>query len=532
VGTPFQSPAEADTAAQEPTGFREAVEQFSDVRWRLSNLYWIVDKAAKRIPFRPNWGQLVLMDNLHYLNVLLKARQIGFSTFIQLLMLDACVFSPNIAAGTVADTRENAEDIFKSKAKYPYENLPEAIKAANPALEDSARQLTFRNNSFLRVGTSLRSGTYQYLHVSEYGKTCSKNPEKAKEIRTGALNTVQAGQFVFVESTAEGQEGDFHDMCAKAQEKQRRGVPLTPLDFRFHFFPWHREPGYVLDPAHVEIDVEMEKYFADLKEAHGIELTAAQKAWYVKKYETQQDDMLREYPSTPEEAFKGSIEGAIFGKQIAKAEREGRVRRVSHDPALKVNTWWDLGKADAMAIIFWQQSGPEKHFIDYAEHNLEDIPYYVRLLQKKRDERGYIYGRHSWPHDGGHVRLGMGGKSLQTQAWDLGLSVEVQPPYEIAATIQRARQLLGVSWFDTEHCDGLLKALRSYRYEWNSERECWRSEPLHNWASHGASAFRCGAMDEGDYSNAFVDSVQSNAVHKRRERYAPRPQRRGSIWAA
>ena len=75
------------------------------------------------------------------------------------------------------------------------------------------------NNSSIRVGTSLRSGTLQYLHISEYGKLCAQFPEKAREVRTGALNTVQAGQVVFIESTAEGQEGHFFDLC-EARESQ------------------------------------------------------------------------------------------------------------------------------------------------------------------------------------------------------------------------------------------------------------------------------------------------------------------------
>src|SRR5829696_9052324 len=93
----------------------------------------------------------------------------------------------------------------------------------------------FSNNSSIRVGTSLRSGTLQYLHVSEYGKLCAKYPEKAREVRTGALNTIQSGQVVFIESTAEGQEGHFFELSEAARAKERRGVPLTPLDFKFLF---------------------------------------------------------------------------------------------------------------------------------------------------------------------------------------------------------------------------------------------------------------------------------------------------------
>lgn len=50
----------------------------------------------------------------------------------------------------------------------------------------------------------MRSGTLNYLHISEYGKICAKFPDKAREIRTGALNTIQAGQIAWIESTAEG----------------------------------------------------------------------------------------------------------------------------------------------------------------------------------------------------------------------------------------------------------------------------------------------------------------------------------------
>ncbi len=93
----------------------------------------------------------------------------------------------------------------------------------------------------------MRSGTLQYLHVSEYGQLCAKFPDKAREVRTGALNTVQAGQIVFIESTAEGREGHFYDLCEEAQAKQRMGTKLTPLDFKFNFFPWFKCPDYAID---------------------------------------------------------------------------------------------------------------------------------------------------------------------------------------------------------------------------------------------------------------------------------------------
>lgn len=513
------------------TDVAQVTQQFTDVRWRLNNLYWIVDKAGKKVPFRMNWGQEKLLNDMHYLNVILKARQIGFSTFIQIFMLDACVFNSDVSAGTIADTRDNAEKIFQTKAKFPYDKLPDAIKAANPALQESARQLTFKNNSSLSVGTSHRGGTLQYLHISEHGKICAKYPDKAQEVREGALNTIQSGQICWIESTAEGTDGDFHDMCQRAQVVQRRGLELTPLDFKFHFFPWWQEPAYVLSPGdaqRVEIPTELQKYFSDLAEYHGITLTLEQKAWYVKKEETQQEGIFKEFPSTPEEAFRASVEGAIFGKWMHRVEREGRIARVPHNPGVKVDTWWDLGRSvgNEMACIFYQRIGPEHRFIDYYENVGEDLPHYAQMLQERREKCGYIYGRHSWPHDGAHVRLGMGGKSLQGQMHELGIPVEVQPCYDIAPTINVGRQLLANAWFDAVKCERLLDALRNYKYERDQIAGAWKKDPLHNWASNGSSAFRCGAMTfQGENST-------TPHIHKPKPRYQSQVERRGSPWAA
>src|SRR3954453_18979540 len=206
-------------------------DQFLDPRWRLSNLYWITDKAGRAVPFVPNTAELKFLDEVHSLNLILKARQLGFTTLCCLIYLDACVFTPHTRAGV-------------------------GIRSAVPAVQDSVDTLTFGNNSSIRVSTSMRSGTLQHLHVSEFGKICAQSPEKAREIVTGALNTVEAGQFVVIESTAEGQEGAFYDMTQRARARAAMGDPLTPLDYRFHFFPWWQDQSYVLQDDIVVIGAE------------------------------------------------------------------------------------------------------------------------------------------------------------------------------------------------------------------------------------------------------------------------------------
>lgn len=476
----------------------QAVEQWSDPRWRLNNLYWITDKTGERVRFEMNWAQEQLYNELHFANLILKARQLGFTTLIQLIMLDACMFTSDIRAGVIAHNREDAEAFFQDKVRFPYENLPDQIKAVNPASQDAARVLKFHNNSMLRVGTSLRSGTFQFLHISEYGKICAKFPDKAKEIKTGALNTVQAGQMIFVESTAEGNEGDFHEKCEQAQTAQRRGSALTSLDFKFHFFPWWREAAYELDAEGVEIPAESARYFDELEAKYGISLTPRKQAWYVKKSIQQgASDMKREFPSTPREAFEASVEGAYYGEAIAKLEQQKRITQVAYDEALRVETWWDLGIGDSMAIWFVQRAGPNLHAIDYYANSGEGLKHYADMLDDKRREHGYLYGDMLWPHDGNFRVLDENARRRSKIMEGLGYApVIVKRSMDVGADIDKVRTVIPRFYFDAEKCADGLKCLKNYRKEWDEERGCWKPRALHNWASHGADALRTGALYE------------------------------------
>lgn len=471
----------------ERAAYLQAVDRFSDWRWRLNNLYWITDEAGQRVRFEMNWAQEALYDEMHYSNVVLKARQLGFTTFIQIFMLDACLFNSNIRAGTIAHTLDDAEVIFRDKVKYPYDNLPERLRTAVEATQDSAKTLTFANNSSVRVGTSLRSGTHQYLHISEYGKICAKYPEKAREIRTGALNTVHAGQVVWIESTAEGQSGHFYDLCQAAQSRHRMGGPLTQLDWKFFFFPWWKHPAYCL-PGEPSLTTENERYFAGLAE-RGIDLTLEQKHWYVKKSEQQQEDMKREYPSTPEEAFEASLEGAYYSKEITKAEVEKRIGSAPWEPSALVHTGWDLGIGDSTAIWFAQQVANEVRLIDFYENSGEALSHYAKALK----ERPYVYGDHLVPHDAQARELGTG-KSRVEVLESLGIRTTVVPAQSVDDGINAVRLMFPKLWIDRSKCASGLKALKAYRKEWDEKLGTWKAKPLHDWASHPADALRTLAM--------------------------------------
>jgi hypothetical protein len=497
--------------ARQDASLKRAHETLGNWRWRLNNLYHITDKQGRRVRFEMNWAQESLFDEMHYQNVILKARQLGFSTFIQIFMLDACLFNSNVRAGTIAHNLTDAQKLFRDKVKYPYENLPDQLKAARSLERESAAELIFNNNSGISVGTSHRGGTLQYLHISELGKIAAKYPEKAREIRTGALNTVQAGQVVFIESTAEGQEGDFYSICEDAQAQHRMGSKLTELDFKFHFFPWWKAPEYSIDPDGVPIGAEFQTYFDKIAKSNGIILRPGQKAWYVKKAKTQLGDMKREYPSTPREAFEASVEGAYYGALMEKIELEGRICPRVAEPSFPVHSAWDIGRSDYTSIWFWQRFVSEVRIVGFYQNCGEGFPHYGAECMR-------LYQRHGWnrvgavdyvPHDARVTEWGSNKSRLEQMkdfhkgslakevAQELGLpspSIQFRP--EIATElgihdgINAVRALLPSCTFDEEKADEGIKMLKNYRKEWDDRLSKFKDTPRHDNNSHGADAFR------------------------------------------
>lgn len=467
--------------------------KLGDQLWRLNNLYWITDKAGQRVKFKMNWAQQLLYRNMWYLNVVLKARQLGMSTFILLYILDTCLFNSNVRAGVIAHSKEDAQVLFRDKIKYAYDNLPDDLKQARSADTRTAGEILFSNNSSIRVATSVRSGTLQILHVSEFGKICRKYPDKAREIVTGSFEAVHPGQMIFVESTAEGREGRFFDMCQEAKALADARKDLGQLDYRFHFYPWWKHPDNVLDPTNILLYPPLKKYFEELQAKYGIRLTNGQKAWYAAKSKTLGDDIKREHPSTPEEAFEVTIEGAYFGQQITKARQERRICSVPHQDGYTVDTWWDLGINDTCVIWFTQTIGMEIRVIDYYANSGEGLQHYVDLLRDKGEKLGYRYGEHVWPHDGGHLEFGTG-KTRQDQAADMGLRVSVLPRGDLQDGIEATRNFLSICWFDEEKTDEGLTALEAYRKDWDEKLGTWKRTPLHDWASHPADGFRTLAI--------------------------------------
>lgn len=445
-----------------------------------------------------NWAQKELFNGLHNFDIVLKARQLGITTFFCIYLLDKVLWGENIQAGIIAHTLDDAQNIFQDKLKYAFDQLHPNIRKLFRTVGDSAKELAFAHGSIIRVGTSLRSSTLQYLHISEFGKICAKYPERAREIITGSLNTVHTGQHIFIESTAEGKEGYFYDMCQEAQKSK----DLTSLDFKFFFFPWWKHPEYTIG-VRVNISTEMEEYFAKL-DLSGVKLTDPQKWWYAKKYETQKEDMLREFPSYPEEAFQASQEGNWYAVQMKELWDTGHITNVSYDKALPVYTAWDLGQADFTAIWFFQLTRTgDINIIDYFQGRDKPLDQLTQILHSKK----YTYGTCIWPSDANaRDRAGI---TFVSQARNFGWTGIVLEPHGLRDGINLVRSTLGKCWFDQNKCKEGIIALENYKKKWSPVLGGWSSEPLHDEYSHGADALRylCSGLSrlQGTQSNLASD---------------------------
>lgn len=458
-------------------------ERLGDQWWRLNNLYYIVDKSGRKVKFKPNWAQKLFYNNMWFLCLILKARQLGFTTFIQIFILDVCLFNDNISAGVIAHNREDAQNFFKKKIKFAFDNLPEWLKAELQATSDSAQEMAFANGSSIRVGTSLRSGTYQYLHISEFGKICAKYPDKAEEIVSGAINTVEAGQFIFIESTAEGAYGRFYQMCMEAMDRPVEA--LTKLDYRFFFFPWWQHPDYSLE-GDTPLADDDRVYFNQL-ESEGISLTPEQKLWYSKKRSTQRSKMKQEYPSTPKEAFMRISEHSVYGPEMGKIREEGRILNLPYDQSKPTHLFFDLGrsKTDATSIWFMQDNNPWFDFIDFEQDFKKPVSHYAKMIQ----EKPYVIGTIYLPHDGDHDDFEL--ESYEDKLRNYGFKNIVIVPRIIHYNdgIRAMRDMLPKCRFDEKRCEHGIIALEGYSYEYD-EKDATFKQPRHDWASHPESAIR------------------------------------------
>ena len=300
-----------------------------DKLWRLSNLYWIITKDGKKEMFVMNRAQKHFYDNylsipgsIYHRHIILKSRQLGFTTFIDIYVLDEILFNTNKDAIILAHKLEDATEIFDKKIDYAIRNMAEDVKGAFFKLHrNSARKIQVvldygpesGSTSSIFVSTSGRSGTYHLVHISEFAKMCVLYPKRAAEVEAGTFPAVPFDGFIFIESTAEGQAGRFYEMFQENWLTREAITPtLSRVMFMPHFYNWQYDDMEMKKisetiPANKMMDCEIN--WIEYQKEHNLtdlEITYYYMKWLqfggkngvdaVKK-------LKQEYPTTPEEAF-------------------------------------------------------------------------------------------------------------------------------------------------------------------------------------------------------------------------------------
>lgn len=430
------------------------------------------------------------------------------STFAVIYLLDESLFNDNMSAGIVSYSLEHAQYIFKKIIGHAIDNLPSWVQPLCSVSQRSAREITFDNGSSLRVDTTLRGGAYQLVLVSEFGKTCARNPLKAEEVITGTLNTLSKHSKAIIESTGEGNEGFYADMINQAHS--RGNDNLSALQYRLFFFPWMEEPSYNMSQS-VTYGIELSDYFSKIEKETGKIISPGQRYWYAHQKSIQGEKMKQEFPSTVAEAFVSSSDAYYFQQSIEKSYQDHRCLQINpYDALAHVYVAMDIGVNDLTVMAFFQIVHGEIRFVDYYEDKNKGVDFYARYLQQ---DKKYLYHTIFLPHDASHRDGIVVENTYERDFRRLFAGTETK-----FIVLKRTDKNLNISnakikfercVFNLSRVKPFLDQLAKYRKKWSEQYGKYLDEPYHDVSSNYADCFQyaCQAVTHietvGDHKGAL-----------------------------
>ena len=404
-------------------------------KWRMDHLYFIISKSGTKDLFKMNRAQLHFFENYldipkpYHRHCILKSRQLGFTTFIDLFILDEILFKTNKEGIIIAHKLEDASAIFDKKIDFAVRNMAADVKGAFFNVHrSSAKKIQVivdygpekGSTSTITVAVSGRSGTYHLVHISEFAKMCIAYPKRAEEVETGTFPTVPFDGFIFIESTAEGMAGRFYEIFQENWLVREKITPLlSQVQFLPHFYNWQyddMEMNKIYEPVSTSKMLECEIDWEEYRKEHNlsdIEITYYYMKWLQfggKSSPEATKKLKQEYPTTPEEAFLSTGQTYFSTTKVAalllKATR---------------GTRGELSNNEKGDVIFQQQSEgslevfklPEvgvKYVIggDTAEGLAHGDAQVLYVINHKTEECDAIYRSHVAPDE------------LATEAYKLG----------------------------------------------------------------------------------------------------------------
>jgi hypothetical protein len=204
----------------------------------MAALLKLRDREGRLVPLALNRAQQELSGSCAPRRIILKARQLGVTTWIAARFFLRTITRPGTLTVQVAHDQDSAEELFRIVHRFQ-ENLPERLRAgAARTSRANVRQIVFPHlDSQYRVETAAdpnagRGLTIQNLHASEVARW----PRDAAATLASLRAAVAPGGEIFLESTPNGAGGCFYDEWQRADA----------TGYERHFFPWWYEPSYTL----------------------------------------------------------------------------------------------------------------------------------------------------------------------------------------------------------------------------------------------------------------------------------------------
>lgn len=425
------------------------------------------------IPYAPRPFQQVLHENLRRFNILVCHRRFGKTVFSIMEMIDQALRNErtNPQYAYIAPTYGQAKKVAWEYLKYYCSFLPNAKANEADLRIDITRDRpdgTKDKIRFMLLGAenpdSLRGIYLDGVILDEFAQ-CPIN--LWGEIIRPALSD-RKGWAIFI-GTPKGQN-HFYEMYKLAERLSEEGKDWMAACYRAS------ETG-VLDDD---------------------ELQDARDTMAPEEYE-------QEY----ECSFSAALKGAYYGDYIREMQANNQIIDFDIDPTVPVRTAWDLGISDTMAIWCYQIVGRETRIIDYIEDSGKGLEEYVRKLNMKT----YLLAQfgHALPHDGAARELGTG-KTRQEALEEFGIRCNILPKISVADGIHAARTLMRkpTTFIHKTNCAKGIDALMNYTRKYDKIKAMFLETPNHNWACHGADAFRYLALDLDNNQGSIMNIDKSN----------------------
>ena len=277
-------------------------------KWRdvLIERFLRIRTKTRRTKFHLNRAQREYSRRCAKHNIVLKARQVGITTYVAARFFIQTITQPGTLTMQVAHDRESAEEIFRIvKRFWEYLRIREGTLRTSYC---NARQIVFPNLDSEYIVTAAdenagRGCTIQNLHCSEVSRWGLKGEEALASLRAAV---VPDGEIV-LESTPNGAGGLFYEEWQRADE----------TGYTRHFYPWWFEESYAVSAGESILPLTEEEQ--ELAEIHG--LTLGQIAWRRVQWASLRGLASQEYAEDAVSCFRASGECVFDQAAVEQALR-------------------------------------------------------------------------------------------------------------------------------------------------------------------------------------------------------------------